>query len=63
MASLDAYDVNPEGAHIQHDPGTTPEQRAKGLSVASTYYWPHASMTVTYVDDPSKSAAVLTNLI
>lgn len=47
LANLEAYDVNTKAAHIQHDAGTTEEQKAQGLQIASTYYWPHASMTVT----------------
>ncbi|CAI6252607.1 unnamed protein product [Periconia digitata] len=47
LANLETYDVHPKAAHIQHDASTTPEQRGNGLCIASTYYWPHASMTVS----------------
>ena len=47
VADLESYDVNTKAAHIQHDAANTDEQRAKGLQIVSTYYWPHASMTVT----------------
>ncbi|KAF2186008.1 ISP domain-containing protein [Zopfia rhizophila CBS 207.26] len=47
LANLESYDVNTKAGHIQHDAGTTSEQRAAGLRIASTYYFPNASMTVT----------------
>ncbi|KAF1953416.1 ISP domain-containing protein [Byssothecium circinans] len=47
LANLDTYDVYPKDAHIDHDAATTQEQAKAGLQVASTYYWPHASMTVS----------------
>jgi len=47
LANLESYDVTPKAAHIQHDAAATDEQKAQGLYIASTYYWPHASMTVT----------------
>lgn len=47
VANLATYDVHPKAAHIQHDASTTATQRANGLNIASTYYWPHASMTVS----------------
>ncbi|PVI07109.1 ISP domain-containing protein [Periconia macrospinosa] len=47
VANLATYDVYPKAAHIQHDASTTAAQRANGLNIASTYYWPHASSTVS----------------
>jgi phenylpropionate dioxygenase-like ring-hydroxylating dioxygenase large terminal subunit len=49
LANLDVYDVTPKAAQILHDAGTTDEQKKAGLQIASTYYWPYASMTVTSV--------------
>ncbi len=49
LADLEAYDVKPKAAHIDHDAGTTEKQKQNGLMIASTYYWPAASMTVTLV--------------
>jgi phenylpropionate dioxygenase-like ring-hydroxylating dioxygenase large terminal subunit len=45
--SLETYDVNCAADHIQHDPKTTPEQRAKGYGICSTYMFPNVSFTVT----------------
>ncbi|KAF2648913.1 ISP domain-containing protein [Lophiostoma macrostomum CBS 122681] len=47
IANLETYDVHPKAGHIDHDAATTDKQRAEGLCVASTYYFPNASMTVT----------------
>ncbi|KAF1972918.1 ISP domain-containing protein [Bimuria novae-zelandiae CBS 107.79] len=47
MATLEAYDVTPKDAHIDHDASQTEEQIKKGLHIASTFYWPNASMTVS----------------
>lgn len=47
VADLEAYDVDNKGGSIIHKPGTTDEQTAAGMTVASTYYFPNASMTVT----------------
>jgi phenylpropionate dioxygenase-like ring-hydroxylating dioxygenase large terminal subunit len=49
LANLEAYDVTPKAGAIKHDAGTTAEQRAAGLRIASTYYFPNSSMTVTSV--------------
>lgn len=46
LANLESYDVKPRLAYIQHDAATTEEQRASGMVVASTYYFPNASMNV-----------------
>jgi phenylpropionate dioxygenase-like ring-hydroxylating dioxygenase large terminal subunit len=47
IADLETYDVNCAADHIQHDPKTTDEQRAKGLGICSTYMFPNVSFTVT----------------
>ncbi|PSK37502.1 hypothetical protein B9Z65_2244 [Elsinoe australis] len=47
IANLESYDVNPKASHIQHDPASTDEQKAQGMVVANTYYYPNASMTVS----------------
>ncbi|KAJ5712358.1 hypothetical protein N7493_008826 [Penicillium malachiteum] len=47
VADLDTYDVDTKDGSIIHNPGTTPEQIAKGMTIASTYYFPNASMTVS----------------
>jgi len=46
LANLESYDVKPKGMAILHDAATTEEQRASGMVVASTYYFPNASMNV-----------------
>lgn len=47
IANLETYDVFPRKYAIPHDASTTEEQRTEGLTIASTYYLPNASMTVT----------------
>ncbi|PNS19857.1 Vacuolar protein sorting-associated protein 72 [Sphaceloma murrayae] len=47
VANLESYDVNTKASHIQHDPATTEEQRAQGLAIATTYYYPNASTNVS----------------
>jgi len=47
VANLNSYSVNVKAGHIQHDAATTAEQRAAGLRVASTYYFPNTSMNVS----------------
>lgn len=47
LADLNAYSVETKDSSIVHDPHSKPDQIAKGLKVASTYYFPNASMTVT----------------
>lgn len=46
LADLESYDVHPDRAFIRHDAATTEEQKATGMVVASTYYFPNASMNV-----------------
>lgn len=46
LADLESYDVHPHLAYIRHDAATTEEQKATGMVVASTYYFPNASMNV-----------------
>ncbi|KAL5361710.1 Rieske [2Fe-2S] iron-sulfur domain-containing protein [Aspergillus floccosus] len=45
--NLDSFDSDVKDGHIQHHCKSTPEQLAQGLNVASTYYFPNASMTVS----------------
>ncbi|KAF7590291.1 hypothetical protein BBP40_003028 [Aspergillus hancockii] len=45
--NLDSFDSDVKDGHIQHHCISTPEQLAKGLNVASTYYFPNSSMTVS----------------
>ncbi|KAL4894952.1 Rieske [2Fe-2S] iron-sulfur domain-containing protein [Aspergillus ambiguus] len=45
--NLDSFDSDVKDGHIQHHCESTPEQLEKGLSVASTYYFPNASMTIS----------------
>lgn len=47
VADLESYDVTGVAGHIDHDAATTDAQRKKGLRIASTYYFPNSSMTVT----------------
>jgi phenylpropionate dioxygenase-like ring-hydroxylating dioxygenase large terminal subunit len=47
LANLETYDVFPRASWIQHDAATTPEQRAAGLNINSTYYFPNVSKTIT----------------
>ncbi|KAF2012421.1 ISP domain-containing protein [Aaosphaeria arxii CBS 175.79] len=47
IANLETYDVHVKADHIQHDPQTSEAQRAAGLGINSTYYFPYASMTVS----------------
>lgn len=47
LADLQSYDVQTRGAQIIHDAATTDEQRANGLVVASTYYFPNVSTNVS----------------
>jgi len=51
LANLESYDVYPKAGYIQHDAATTDDQKAVGLRIASTYYFPNSSMTVTFVSD------------
>lgn len=47
LADLKSYNVNTRDMSIVHDAATTDEQRANGLVVASTYYWPNASTNIS----------------
>jgi phenylpropionate dioxygenase-like ring-hydroxylating dioxygenase large terminal subunit len=47
LANIESYDVHPKAGHIQHDAAAGPEQKATGLRIASTYYFPNSSMTVS----------------
>lgn len=57
--NTESADVETKAGHMQHDHASTPEQRAKGFNVNSTYYFPNVSMSVSpswmmiqYVDSP-----------
>nr|OQO23825.1 hypothetical protein B0A51_08147 [Rachicladosporium sp. CCFEE 5018] len=45
--TIDSHDLDAKDGHMQHDSGTTEEQRRKGLSLSTTYFFPNASMNVT----------------
>ncbi|RMZ88477.1 hypothetical protein DV736_g4295, partial [Chaetothyriales sp. CBS 134916] len=47
VADLASYGVNVQRAWIQHNGATTPEQKARGLTVCATYFWPNASMNIS----------------
>ncbi|KAL4914516.1 Rieske [2Fe-2S] iron-sulfur domain-containing protein [Aspergillus aurantiobrunneus] len=47
IADLSTYSVSTKDGSIIHDAHTKPEQIAAGLKVASTYYFPNASMNVS----------------
>lgn len=47
LADLSAYSVDTKDGSIVHDAHAKPEQVAQGLNIASTYYFPNASMTVS----------------
>ena len=47
IADLVAYSVDTEAGTIRHNPGTKAEQAAAGMTVAPTYFFPNASMTVS----------------
>ncbi|OGM49202.1 hypothetical protein ABOM_004033, partial [Aspergillus bombycis] len=47
IADLEAYSVDTVDGSIVHFANTKPEQIERGLKIASTYYFPNASMTVT----------------
>jgi len=47
IADLSSYYVETEGGTICHYGNPTPEQIARGFRVASTYYFPNASMNVS----------------
>lgn len=45
--NLDSFDSDLKDGHIQHHCVSTPEQIAKGLYTASTYYFPMSAMVVS----------------
>ena len=45
--TIDSHTCEGKDGHIQHDQAATPEQRAKGFQVESTYYFPNVSMSVS----------------
>jgi phenylpropionate dioxygenase-like ring-hydroxylating dioxygenase large terminal subunit len=47
LADLKSYNVKTKNMNIVHDAATTDEQRANGLTVASTYYWPNVSTNIS----------------
>jgi phenylpropionate dioxygenase-like ring-hydroxylating dioxygenase large terminal subunit len=47
VADLSSYSVKTQLSWIQHNGATTAEQKARGLTVCATYYWPNASMNVS----------------
>ncbi|KAL4881650.1 Rieske [2Fe-2S] domain protein [Aspergillus karnatakaensis] len=47
IADLHSYSVDTKDGSIIHDAKNTPEQIEKGLKIASTYYFPNASMNVS----------------
>ena len=47
--NLDSFGSDVKDGHIQHHCAYTPEQKAKGLYTASTYYFPVSAMVVSYV--------------
>lgn len=52
--NLDSFGSDLKDGHIQHHCVSTPEQKAKGLYTASTYYFPITAMVVSYVPHPLK---------
>lgn len=47
IADLSSYSVDPVAGSIRHNAATTAEQAGAGLTVAPTYFFPNASMTVS----------------
>lgn len=47
LADLEAYAVEGQAGSIIHFANAKPEQIARGLKIASTFYFPNASMTVS----------------
>ena len=45
--NLDSFDSDLKDGHIQHHCVSTPEQLAKGLNTASTYYFPMTAMVIS----------------
>lgn len=49
IADLNSYYVKTKDMHIQHFGNPSPGQIEKGFRVASTYFWPNASLNISYV--------------
>ena len=47
LVDLESYDVHCKADHIQHDPKTPDDFKARGMEICSTYCFPNASFTVT----------------
>lgn len=47
LADLQSYSVSTKNGQIIHNAATTEEQRANGLTVASTYYFPNVSTNIS----------------
>jgi len=47
LANLQSYSVDTKASQIIHNPATTEEQREKGLTIASTYYFPNVSTNIS----------------
>ncbi|KAF7590986.1 hypothetical protein BBP40_002180 [Aspergillus hancockii] len=47
LADLSVYSVDTKDGSIIHDAASTQDQISQGLRIASTYYFPNASMTVS----------------
>ncbi|EME79409.1 uncharacterized protein MYCFIDRAFT_34621 [Pseudocercospora fijiensis CIRAD86] len=45
--TIDSHNCEGDNGHLQHDQAPTKEQIEKGFDCNSTYYFPHASMTVS----------------
>ena len=45
--NVDHIDVATKDGHMEHDHASTPEQKAQGFNVNSTYYFPNVSMSVS----------------
>jgi phenylpropionate dioxygenase-like ring-hydroxylating dioxygenase large terminal subunit len=45
--NMDTFDSDLKAGHIQHHCVSTPEQKAQGLDVHSTYYFPNVSMSAS----------------
>lgn len=47
LANLQSYSVDVRDGQIMHNPATTEEQKANGLTIAATYYFPNVSTNVS----------------
>lgn len=47
LADAQLYNINAQAGWIQYDGATTPEQKAAGLKVHATYFFPNASSNVS----------------